>query len=431
MNKTSKIFCIGLGKLGLVFSQVIAEKVGNTLGYDVNKKILKSIKKNEKSIEPNLNKLINKNKKKFNIVKSITEGVEFSSASFLVLPTPSKKNNEFDNSYLENALKEIGPNLKNKKKYLINITSTINPGSCEYFIKMLESKYNVKHGKNFILTYNPHLIALGSIYQDILFSDLVLIGSNNELGFKLLKNIYKKFYPNNMSKLKMLNLKEAEISKIAINSYITMKISYTNLLSQISDETKNIDTSKILSAIGDDKRIGKKYLSLGAMYSGPCFPRDNLNFISYLKKKKVNHSLLKSTDEVNNIQVKRYIKIFNKELKIFKKKPIIGICGLSYKENTLVNTKSPALEIYKKLSKKFKVIFHDTNIPDDFYKKNFYKNSKTFFDKSNIIFVCYKNNKFQKLGKYKAKQKKVIIDIWNFIETNKKNIIIRKIGISK
>jgi hypothetical protein len=25
----------------------------------------------------------------------------------------------------------------------------------------------------------------------------------------------------------------------------------------------------------------------------------------------------------------------------------------------------------------------------------------------------------------------VIIDIWNFIETNKKNIIIRKIGISK
>ena len=126
MNKTSKIFCIGLGKLGLVFSQVIAEKVGNTLGYDINKKILKEIKKNEKSIEPNLNKLINKNKKKFNIVKSIKEGVEFSSASFIVLPTPSKKNNEFDNSYLENELKEIGPNLKNKKKYLINITSTVN-----------------------------------------------------------------------------------------------------------------------------------------------------------------------------------------------------------------------------------------------------------------------------------------------------------------
>ena len=58
---------------------------------------------------------------------------------------------------------------------------------------MLESKYNVKHGKNFVLTYNPHLIALGSIYQDILFSDLVLIGSNNQLGFKLLKNIYKSF----------------------------------------------------------------------------------------------------------------------------------------------------------------------------------------------------------------------------------------------
>lgn len=431
MKKTSKIFCVGLGKLGLVFSQVIAEKTGHTLGYDVDKKILKSIKKNEKSIEPNLNKLIKKNKKKFKIVNSIKEGVELSSAAFLVLPTPSKKNNEFDNSYLENVLKEIGPCLKNKKKYLINITSTVNPGSCEHFIKILEEKYKAVHGKNFVLTYNPHLIALGSIYRDILFSDLVLIGSNNQLGFNLLTDIYKKFYPKNISKLKMLNLKEAEISKIAINSYITMKISYTNLLSQISDETKNIDTSKILNAIGDDKRIGKRYLSLGAMYSGPCFPRDNLNFISFLKKKKVNYSLLKSTDEVNNIQIKRYIKIFNEELKKFKKKPTIGICGLSYKENTLVNTKSPATEIYKKLSKKFKVVFYDTNIPDNLNNKNFYRNSKTFFEKSQILFVCYKNNKFKKLGKYQTTQKKVIIDIWNFMTTSNKNIIIRKIGVNK
>ena len=79
----------------------------------------------------------------------------------------------------------------------------------------------------------------------------------------------------------MLNLKEAEISKIAINSYITMKISYTNLLSQISDTNKNINTSNMLNAIGNDKRIGNKYLSLGAMFSGPCFPRDNLNLFNF------------------------------------------------------------------------------------------------------------------------------------------------------
>ena len=135
-------------------------------------------------------------------------------------------------------MNQIGKYLKYKKNYLINITSTVNPGSSEKFINNLEKKFKLKHGKNFILTYNPHLIALGSIYNDIINSDLVLIGSNNDKGFKILENIYKKIYKNNLDKLKFLNLKEAEISKIAINSYITTKISYTNLISQIADKEK-------------------------------------------------------------------------------------------------------------------------------------------------------------------------------------------------
>ena len=319
---------------------------------------------------------------------------------------------------------------KKKKKYLINITSTVSPGSCENFIKRLEKKFKLKHEKEFILTYNPHLIALGSIYRDVLFPDFVLTGSNNEIGFKLLKKIYSKIYPKQLSKLKMLNLKEAEITKIAINSYITMKISYTNLLSQISDKTKNINVSNILNVIGEDKRIGKKYLSLGASYSGPCFPRDNLNFISYLKKQKVNFSLLASTDKINNIQINRYVEILKKEIKQIKKRPIIGICGLSYKENTSVTTKSPAIDIYNKLNKKYKIIFYDTNSMEDFPNKNFFKNQKKFFNKSDVIFVCYKNQRFRKLGNFKSKNKKIIIDLWNFIKSNQNNTIIKKIGIS-
>ena len=430
MKTKSKILCIGLGKLGLVFSQVLAEKVGETLGYDINAKTIASIKKNEKSIEPNLNNLIKKNKKKFSIVNNLSDGIKFSDGAFLILPTPSKKNFEFDNRYIIDSLNKIGLHLKNKKNYLINITSTVNPGSCEAFINLLEKKFNLKHGENFILTYNPHLIALGSIYNDILNSDLVLVGSNIQKGFKILRGIYKSFYPNKLSKLKMLNLKEAEISKIAINSYITMKISYTNLISQIADKSKKINTSNILNAIGTDKRIGNKYLSLGAMFSGPCFPRDNLNFIQFLKKNNVNFSLLKSTDEINNIQIHRYLKIFHEEKNKIKKIPTIGLCGLSYKENTLVQTKSPAIEILHKLKRKYKIVFYDTNIPENFNSKMFIKDQKLFFNKSDIIFVCYKNHEFKKLGNYRTTKKKIIIDLWNFINTKSKNVFIKKIGIN-
>ena len=98
-----------------------------------------------------------------------------------------------------------------------------------------------------------------------------------------------------------------------------MKISFTNTISQISDKIKNINSSNILDAVGHDTRIGKKYLSLGALFSGPCFPRDNLNFSKYLSNKKRNSSLPKAIDNVNDVQLKRYIKAFNKFNSIKKK----------------------------------------------------------------------------------------------------------------
>ena len=430
MLKQHKIFCIGLGKLGLMFSQVLAEKNIETIGYDINNNIVKDILKNKKFIEPNLNYLLKKNRDKFSIVKNIEEGIMKSTSAFLILPTPSKKNHEFDNKYIENCLDEIGKYLKYKKNYLINITSTVNPGSSEKFINNLEKKFKLKHGKNFILTYNPHLIALGSIYNDIINSDLVLIGSNNDKGFKILKNIYKKVYTNNINKLKFLNLKEAEISKIAINSYITTKISYTNLISQIADKEKNINSSKILQTIGCDKRIGKKYLSVGALYSGPCFPRDNLNFVRYLKNKKLNYSLLKATDNVNDYQIHRYLRLLNNLKKNFNTNPSVGLCGLSYKENTDVDTKSPAIEIYKKIHKKHKVYFFDTYNVKNENKLKFEKNLKTFFNKSDIIFICYKNPKFKKISKFKTSKKKIIIDLWDYVPTNNKFFDLIKLGIS-
>ena len=281
----NKILCIGLGKLGLIFSFILASKNNFVYGYDINQNINKDIITNKKSAEPKLNNLIKKYSKNFKFEENFQLSVSNSSSSFIIVPTPSKKNKEFDNKYIINALNNIGPYLKNKKKYIINITSTVNPSSCRSFINYLERKYKIKHGREFILTYNPHLIALGSIYNDVINSDVVLIGSNEAYGHKYLKKVYSQIYKKKITKLQFLKLDEAEIAKIAINTYITMKISFTNTISQISDKETNIDTSKILYAIGQDSRIGNKYLSLGALYSGPCFPRDNLNFSKYLIKK--------------------------------------------------------------------------------------------------------------------------------------------------
>ena len=427
----NKIFCIGLGKLGLIFSHILAECGYKIYGYDINQNIENNIKKNIKDTEPLLNKLINKNKKKFIFEKNIQVAIEQTDGTFIILPTPSQKNHEFDNSYIYSALNTLGIFLKKKKKYLINITSTVNPGSCNKFITFLEKKFRLKHGKEFILTYNPHLIALGSIYNDVINSDLVIVGSDLEYGHTVVKKFYKKVYKKNINRLKFLNLKEAEISKIAINSFVTMKISYSNTLSQISDYEKNINVSKILNTIGFDKRIGHKYLSLGGLFSGPCFPRDNLNFAKYLKKINVENAIPKSIDKINNIQLSRYLRVYNKLKKLIKNKPRIGICGISYKNDTSLTTKSPGEQLYNYFKNKNKIyVFEKNKIDNNEEKYTIESDINSFFKKSDIIFICYKNRYFNKISNIKTHKKKIIIDLWNYVNTKNKKIIIKKIGIS-
>ena len=433
--KNKKIFSIGLGKLGLIFSHILCDKGFEIYGYDKNPNVKRDIfNKKKHSLEPELNKLIQRNKKNFKFCENFEKAVNETSMCILVLPTPSKENHEFDNSFIFESLDIIGKYLKKKKRYIINVTSTVNPGSCHLFINFLEKKYSLKHGKQFIITYNPHLIALGQIYNDVLNSELVIIGSDIKFGHQHLQRFYSQIYKKNISRLKFLNLEEAEISKISINAFVTLKISFSNTLSQIADKRSNINVSNIINVLGCDTRIGHKYLGLGGSYSGPCFPRDSINFAIYLKKIKTANFIPLAADKVNKLQIKRYIEIYKNFSKKIPKAKTIGICGIAYKQNAAVTDFSPGLQILEKLKKGNNVIVHDeSNILKTMKINNKFKcdtNLKSFFKKCDIIFICYKNKKFKPIENYSTKNKKIVIDLWNYLNFKNKNILYKALGVS-
>jgi UDP-N-acetyl-D-mannosaminuronate dehydrogenase len=133
-------------------------------------------------------------------------------------------------------------------------------------------------------------------------------------------------------------------------------------------------------------------------------------------------------DRINNLQFKRYVKIFEDNKHILRKPVRFGICGLSYKKNSDIVADSPGYLLMKYFEKKFKVFFYDEYISGNI--KNQIFSLKELFDKSNFLFVCYKDEKFRKLEKFKTNDQKVIIDMWNFIKIKNKNIYLKKIGIS-
>ena len=418
-----KISVIGLGKLGASTAFFLKDKGINVSGYDVDKKILNLLEKNqtlfyEKSLENLLKKY------KIKIYYDVNKLLLDSDTTYIIVPTPSKKDGSFSDKIVKNVLNLTLKAIRKKKKpHNIILTSTVSPGTCQNLIKYFEKKYKIQDGKNFRFFYNPYFIALGDIIWNLENPDFLLVGCKLQNQF-FYKKLFKKLYGVKNIPIKFLNLTEAEITKISINCYVTMKISFTNSISSIADNLKiqKINAEKILDAIGSDMRINKKYLGLGTMFSGPCFPRDNTAMINFFSKVKSNSSLFKATSLINDYQAARYLKIIKK----YPKSKRIGFLGLTYKSGTDLFTDSPAFYLYKRFNSKFKNFYgYDPYFREDTINQ-INKNYKSFLALSNynkfvsscdIIILCYKDVKFKKLLKEKNK---LIIDPWNYLKFSKK-----------
>ena len=430
-----KISVIGLGKLGLPFSFFLSSKKYKVLGYDINEKIEKEIKENKINIEPNLNKYIKKYKNNFRFEKKIKDLIHQTDITFLVLPTPSLSNGSFSNNYIMNILKIICPYIKNKNKknHLLVITSTVSPGSCEeVFIPYLK-KRGLKNNIDFSLIYNPHFIAQGTTIYNLENPDLLLLGTDNDKAYEIIKKFYRKIYK--LEIFKKTSLREGEISKIAINSYITSKISFANYISELCETSKNTDAKKVLDVVGNDKRINHKYLKIGTKFSGPCFPRDNKALSHYSKKQKISSIIPDKNDSINKIQTKRLIKIL-KNLTKHNQNQRIGICGFTYKNYTNIIKDSQGYDLLKQINKsnlKYnKINIYDTFIEAKQIKRNKKKielilNKTEFIKKSDIIFIMYHFNKYN-LPNVKTNKKKYIIDCWRCIKKVPKNYIKIDLG---
>ncbi len=354
-----KISIIGLGKLGSPMLAIFAEKGFEVIGVDINSSIVNLINSGIAPFnEPQLQELLANNKGRYFATTKINDAVEQSDICFIIVPTPSDKNNFFINNYVISAVESIGGALKNKKGYMnVVITSTVMPGTTGTVIKnSLEKTSNRKIGKDLGLCYNPEFIALGSVVNDMLNPDMLLIGESDAKAGDMLKDIYLNTVESNPICHRM-NWINAELCKLAVNTFVTTKISYANMISDMCDHLEDANVDIVTEALGSDSRIGKKYLKGGVAFGGPCFPRDNKAFVSMGDNLGVKTDLAKATDNINDYQTKRLLNL----IKSFAPKgSIISILGIAYKPNTPVIDESPGLALARRLiNEKFTVRLTD------------------------------------------------------------------------
>ncbi|MDI1334759.1 MAG: nucleotide sugar dehydrogenase [Lacunisphaera sp.] len=350
---------IGLGKLGGSMAAGLASCGLNVIGVDVNRHAVEAVNAGRAPVhETGLGEMIAANQARIRATLSTEEAVLGSDLSFVIVPTPSDERGAFTLQYASFAFKAIGQALKKKPGYhVVVLTSTVLPGATRQgLLPILEKESGKKCGPDFGLCYNPEFIALGSVIRDFLNPDFYLLGQFDQRSGDRLEEIHHRVCQNN-APVQRMSLENAELAKIAVNSYVTMKISFANMLADFCEHLPGGDVDVVSDALGLDKRIGRKYLTGGFGFGGPCFPRDNvaLNFMG--QQLGVDSRLLKTNDDYNRSLSKRYVEKLQPHL---PKGVNVAVLGLAYKPLSHVIDESPGIYLCRALSEAgYRVIGHD------------------------------------------------------------------------
>ena len=289
-----KIGVIGAGRLGICFALLCEQAGYDVLVSDVRDGYVKNLQRKIISTnEPEVAKLLTTSPRlsaTTNNLKVIRE----CDVIYTLVATPSAKDGSYDVSAVWKVvedLKKAGKKNTDGKAFVVGCTT--NPGDCEKFQNELTDL-------NIDVFYNPEFIAQGTIIKDLRRADMVLIGGKRNETYDQLCELYNRIQET-PPKISIMSTTAAELVKLAVNCYLTTKISYANMVGQVmslSGMEEEIPT--VLGAIGDDSRVGRKYLNFGFGFGGPCLPRDNRAFASYAKKLGLDYNLGDTTDNFNN-----------------------------------------------------------------------------------------------------------------------------------
>ena len=351
---------IGLGKLGSCMAATFALRGMNVVGIDINSENVKAINDGRAPVhEPGLQELIDMAKPRLKASVSHHAAAN-ADASFFIPPTPSLPDGSFTNAFLLNAMRPVAKAvaMAGNKGHLFVCCSTTTPGAMEdVFVPMLEHETGWKCGVDFGLCYNPEFIALGDVIKGLLEPDVVLIGESDHASGLRLSTMYSTYCKNSPA-ISRMSLVSAELTKISVNAFVTMKISFTNQLQMISARFGNANIHDILRAVGADTRVGSKYLRAGVSFGGPCFPRDNRLLAYVATKVGVEAPLARATDHVNHLMKLSLLEQAKKHLTSDQDTTLV--LGMAYKPKTHLVEESAGLFIAQNLQRSgFCVMVHD------------------------------------------------------------------------
>lgn len=391
------ITVIGTGYVGLVVGACLADLGNSVICVDNNEDKINNLNNGIIPIfEPGLEELVNTNKNVGRLAFStdLDYAVKCSDVCFIAVGTPQDEDGSADLKYVLEVAESIGKSMNGYK--VVVDKSTVPVGTAEKVTQIISINTNYE----FDVVSNPEFLKQGKAVEDFLYPDRVVIGSNSERASKIMKDIYSPVLRTS-NKIIIMDVKSAEMTKYASNSFLATKISFINEIANLCEKV-GADAEMVRIGMTSDTRIGDKFLFPGLGYGGSCFPKDIKALIKTGEEYNCQMNILKSADKTNQHQRELFLeKIINKFGQDLSRLTF-AIWGLSFKPKTDDMREAPSITIINDLLKRgAKIFVYDPKAlktaKNIFVNKiNYVKNSYDAVKNADALVVLTEWNEFRR-----------------------------------
>lgn len=337
---------IGTGYVGLTTGTCFAEVGHHVICVDNNQAKVQALRQGHMPIyEPGLEELIVKNTQSGNLrfTTDLAEAVAACDIIFIAVPTPPNSDGSVDLSYMEGVAHEIADALKPEYGYRIIVDkSTVPVGTGKKVLQVIH-RYAGSEADVDVVS-NPEFLREGSAVGDLMQPDRIVIGADSARAMEMMKQVYAPF----QAPIVEVDLPSAELIKCAANSFLALKISYINSVSQVC-EAAGADVELVAQGIGMDKRISRNFLNAGLGFGGSCFPKDIKGFINVSEQLGCPLEILKEVERINGVQLAHFHKRICDKMWVLKGKKV-AVWGIAFKQNTDDVRESVAVKLIRLLA---------------------------------------------------------------------------------
>ena len=356
-----RLAVIGCGYVGLVTGSCLAEAGHEVIATDSDPARMEILNSGQLPIyEPGLDRVMESacTAGRLRFTSDGAEAVRAANAIFICVGTPPLDSGEADLSAIDNVARQIAaaagsPNLVIEK-------STV-PAQTGQQLRHALQVYGRNSGAAFRVASNPEFLREGTAVADFFHPDRIVVGVEDPESEQLLREIYRPFLEGGFHcpvhepkcpagpapAFLVMTIASAELIKHASNSFLGLKISYANLIADLSEKLGG-DVEEVTRAMGLDPRIGPHFLNAGLGFGGFCLPKDIQAFIRLAEKNGVDFGLLKEVEAVNKRRIEQFVAKVRRALWVVKDKKV-GVLGLAFKPNTDDVRFAPALEVIRRL----------------------------------------------------------------------------------